>query len=183
VTRKGRIGFLETDNSASQGPSILPPLVIDADGLTLLAKEESWAKALPANCVLTPHPGELAALTGLTIEQIQTDRIGIATKYAMEWKQIIVLKGALTVIATPDGRLFIVPVATSALAKAGTGDVLAGMITGLRAQGLGAVEAAVCGAWIHAQAGLAASDWAGDDASVMASDVIDAVGEILAGLR
>ncbi len=85
------------------------------------------------------------------------------------------LKGAFTVIASPDGRVTLIPVATPALARAGTGDVLAGLIVGLRAQGLDAFDAAVAGAWIHAQAGLYAADDLGTTASVLAGDVLNSV--------
>jgi len=94
---------------------------------------------------------------------------------------VIVLKGAFTIIAAPDGRASLIPVATPALARAGTGDVLAGIITGLRAQGVGAYEAAVAGAWIHAQAGLYAAEKVGSDASVMAGDVLDAIADVMSG--
>ncbi len=92
---------------------------------------------------------------------------------------MIVLKGAFTLVAEPGGRTTIIPVATPALAKAGTGDVLAGMITGLRAQGLDGFSAAVAGAWIHAEAGLAAADQWGNTASVLAGDVALAIAPVL----
>ena len=129
-------------------------MVVDADGLKLLAKLEDWAKLLPKNSVLTPHPGEMAVLTGLKIDQIQSERVETALKYAKKWNQVVVLKGALTVIASPDQKARIIPVATAALARAGTGDVLAGIIAGLIAQGVPSFDAATAGAWIHAHAGL-----------------------------
>jgi len=95
---------------------------------------------------------------------------------------VVVLKGAFTVVASPDGRATTVPVATSALAHAGTGDVLAGLIVGLRAQGVEAYPAAVAGAWVHAQAGLYAAERLGTSASVLAGDVLEAVPDVLAGL-
>ena len=94
----------------------------------------------------------------------------------------MVLKGAVTLIAAPDGRLAVIPVATAALARAGTGDVLAGLICGLRAQGLPAFEAAWSGAWIHAQAGLRAAAWLGK-ASVLASDVLHMIPEVMEELE
>jgi len=181
--RKGRMGFLDAENAGTAGPNALPPLVVDADGLMLLAKIKNWQKEIPANCILTPHPGEMNALTGLPVESIQSDRIGTARKFAKEWGQVVVLKGALTVIAEPEGGVYVVPVASSALAKAGSGDVLAGIIASLRAQGLGSVESAVCGAWIHAQAGLAAAETVGDDGAVVASDMIASIPIIFAELR
>jgi NAD(P)H-hydrate epimerase len=161
----------------------LPPMVIDADGLKLLAKVKDWDKSLPSPAVLTPHPGEMAILTGLSTEEIQEDRTGTATKYAKEWGHVIVLKGAFTVIAAPDGNSTVVPVASPALARAGTGDVLAGLIVGLRAQGLDAYDAAVAGAWIHAQAGLVAADDLGSVASVLAGDVLEAVSDVMSDLE
>ena len=92
------------------------------------------------------------------------------------------LKGAFTAIATPDGQASVIPVATSALARAGTGDVLAGIIVGLRAQGVEAYEAAVAGAWIHAQAGIAAADRIGNTASVLAGDVLEAIPDVFWGM-
>jgi len=92
---------------------------------------------------------------------------------------VVVLKGAFTLVAAPDGRLAVIPVATPALARAGTGDVLAGLIVGLRAQGLEAFQASVAGAWVHAYAGLQAAMDLGNVASVLASDVLHAVITVL----
>jgi hydroxyethylthiazole kinase-like uncharacterized protein yjeF len=157
----------------------LPPLIIDADGLKLLANLTDWPARLPAQAILTPHPGEMAILTGISLEEIQADRIGIAERFARIWGHIVVLKGAFTVIASPDGKTAVIPVATPALARAGTGDVLAGLVAGLRAQGVGAFEAAAAGAWIHAQAGLHAAKKLGSSACVLAGDVLEAVADVM----
>ncbi len=125
----------------------------------------------------------MSVLTGLSKEEIQENRQEIASKYAKEWGHVVVLKGAFTVIASPDGRITVIPVASPALAHAGTGDVLAGLIVGLRAQGLEAFEAAVAGAWIHAQAGLYAADDLGTSASVLAGDVLDSVSDVISDLE
>jgi NAD(P)H-hydrate epimerase len=179
----GRIGFIREADSTEQRPAtVLPPMVVDADGLKLLAKIEGWPKLLPAGSVLTPHPGEMAVLTGVDKAIIQEDRLGTAQRYAAEWGHVVVLKGAFTVIAAPEGQASVVPVATSALARAGTGDVLAGIIVGLRAQGVEAYEAAIAGAWIHAQAGIAAADRIGNTASVLAGDVLEAIPDVLWGM-
>ncbi len=155
----GRMGFVQGAGGKSEPkPVTLPPMVFDADGLKLLAKLPDWPKLLPAPAILTPHPGEMSILTGLATEEIQKDRLGVARKFAQEWGHVVVLKGAFTVIAAPDGHTTTVPMATPALARAGTGDVLAGLITGLRAQGVDAYDAARAGAWIHAQAGLTPPD-------------------------
>jgi ADP-dependent NAD(P)H-hydrate dehydratase / NAD(P)H-hydrate epimerase len=179
-----RIGFVHQETEkGEENNTKLPPLVLDADGLKLLAKISDWQKKIPGPAVLTPHPGEMSVLSGLSKEEIQENRQEIASKYAKEWGHVVVLKGAFTVIASPDGRVTIIPVATSALARAGTGDVLAGLIVGLRAQGLDAFEAAVAGAWIHAQAGLYAADDLGTTASVLAGDVLDSVSDVISDLE
>lgn len=179
-----RIGFVhEETNSANEVKSDLPPLIVDADGLRLLAQIKDWPAKLPVPAILTPHPGEMSVLTGLSKEEIQEDRQSVAGRFAKEWGHVVVLKGAFTVIASPDGRMTVIPVASPALARAGTGDVLAGLIVGLRAQGLDAYEAAVAGAWIHAQAGLYAADDLGTTASVMAGDVLNSVSDVLSDLE
>lgn len=148
------------------------PIVVDADGLKLLARVEGWTKMLLDQAVLTPHPGEMAVLTGLSTETIQSDRLNIAEKYAQEWGHVVVVKGAFTIVASPDGRSGVIPIASPALARAGSGDVLAGIITGLRAQGMSAFDAALAGAWIHGQAGLIAAVALGSNASVLAGDIL-----------
>lgn len=161
----------------------LPPLVVDADGLKLMAQIPDWYKKLPEISVLTPHPGEMSVLTGLSKEAIQKDREEIAAKYAREWGRVVVLKGAFTVIASPDGRIAVLPIASAALARAGTGDVLAGIIVGLLAQGMEAFEAAAAGAWIHAQAGLTALEEVGSAASILAGDVLDCINDVMSELQ
>jgi hydroxyethylthiazole kinase-like uncharacterized protein yjeF len=162
----------------SQSPSkkkqtgSLPPLVVDADGLKLLSRVDDWPHRLPPLTILTPHPGEMSVLTGLKSDDIQANRIEMAETYSRQWGHVVVLKGAFTVIAEPGGRTGIIPVATPALSRAGTGDVLAGLIVGIRAQGIDAFNAAACGAWIHARAGLTAAQRLGSTAGVLAGDLI-----------
>ena len=179
-----RIGFVHSDaDKKDESSPALPPMVVDADGLKLLAQIKDWHRKLPAFSILTPHPGEMAALTGLTKEEIQEDRQAIAARFAKEWGHIVVLKGAFTVVASPYENVTVIPVATPALARAGTGDVLAGLIVGLRAQGLDAYDSAVAGAWIHAQAGLYAADDLGSTAAVMAGDVLNSVSDVMSELE
>jgi len=173
--------FLET--LLREGGKRLPPLVVDADGLKLLAGIPGWADQLPRHSVLTPHPGEMAVLTGVPVAEIQSDRVQTAEKFAREWGQVVVLKGAFTVVAAPDGRTAIVPVASPALARAGTGDVLAGLVVGFRAQGMPPFEAAAAAAWIHAQAGLRAAEVLGSTATVLAGDVLAAVIDVFAEIE
>jgi len=177
-------GLLAGESTArKQTSDKLPPTVVDADGLKLLAKIPGWHLKLPPLSVLTPHPGEMSVLTGLPKDEIQNDREAVAAKYAREWGHVVVLKGAFTVIAAPDGRMTIIPVASPALARAGTGDVLAGLIVGLRAQGLDAYDAAVAGAYIHAEAGLIAAEDLGTTASVLAGDILNSIADVMSELE
>ena len=177
-----QIGFVHKEMKDEVSVN-LPPMVVDADGLKLLAKISDWHMKLPPLSVLTPHPGEMSALTGLPKDEIQKDREAVASKYAKEWGHVVVLKGAFTVIAAPNGQLTVIPVASPALARAGTGDVLAGLIVGLRAQGLDAYDAAVAGAYIHAEAGLLAAEDLGTTASVMASDILNSIPDVISDLE
>ncbi len=161
----------------------LPPLVIDADGLKLLTRIDNWPDLLPPQSVLTPHPGEMSVLTGIPAGEIQSQRLELARRMSKEWNQVLILKGAFTVISAPDGATAVIPIATPALARAGTGDVLAGLVAGLLAQGVPAFEAAVAGAWIHAQAGMWAARQIGNSASVLAGDVLNSVSQVLTELQ
>ncbi|HYP39360.1 MAG TPA: NAD(P)H-hydrate dehydratase [Chloroflexia bacterium] len=131
----------------------LPPLVLDGDALNLLAEWDEWASNLPKGTVLTPHPGEMARLLDITIEEVQKDRVGVARDAASKWGAIVVLKGAGTVIAQPDGKVYVSPFSNPALATAGTGDVLAGAIVGLIAQGGSPANAACAGVYLHGMSG------------------------------
>lgn len=182
-SRRALIGFLPpSPGQPEKARASLPPLVIDADGLKLLQRLAGWEKTIPAPAVLTPHPGEMSILTGLPVQEIQADRTGIAERFAREWGHVVVLKGAHTVVSAPDGRTTLIPIATAALARAGSGDVLAGIILGLRAQGMEAYEAAVSGAWIHGQCGLRAAQRKGTTASVLASDLLAEIAPVLSEL-
>ncbi len=132
----------------------LPPTLIDADGLNNLARLEEWPDRLPEQVVLTPHPAEMARLCGLDVRTVVANRWDLALEKAAAWGAVVLLKGPYTVIADPGGLLAVLPVATPALATAGTGDVLAGAIGGLLAQGVPPFKAACLGAWIHGRAGL-----------------------------
>lgn len=173
------LGFVMSEKSVNSERPSLPPCVVDADGLRLLARIPEWWHALPAQSILTPHPGEMSVLTQLPVSEIQANRLEIARRFAVEWGHVVVLKGALTVVAAPDGRAFIIPVASAALARAGSGDVLAGLVVGLLAQRVAPFEAAVLAAWIHAQAGLLAAQALGHEASVLAGDILEQVPEVL----
>jgi NAD(P)H-hydrate epimerase len=178
--RSKNIGFLASGASAE--PIKLPPAIVDADGLKLLSEIDGWHQLFSDVAVLTPHPGEFAIMTGRSITEILERRIEMASDYAREWGHVIVLKGAYTVVASPEGRRATIPIATPALATAGTGDVLSGVILALRGQGLGAFESAVSGAYIHARAGEIAAHNLGTEVSVMAGDVVDFLPDVFAEL-
>ncbi len=129
------------------------PLVIDADGLNLLAAESINLRELGLRVILTPHPGEMSRLSGLTVAEIQENRIEVARRFAKEWGVTLVLKGARSIIADDTGNIFINPTGNSGMATAGMGDALAGIIGGLLAQGMDPTEAAATGTYLHGLAG------------------------------
>lgn len=178
--KKRSLGFgmsAETEDSDDDGEkATLPPLVIDADGLNLLAKVDTWWSLLPEDTILTPHPGEMSRLCDIETHEVQANRWALAQEKAQSWGAVVVLKGAYTVVASPDGRSAVIPFAVDALATAGTGDILAGMITSLRAQGMDAYEAAVAGAYAHGLAGSLAGAGTSSRA-VIAGDVLAKLGE------
>lgn len=147
------------------------PLVIDADGLNLLAGNNKLFRSFKQPIIMTPHPGEMSRLTGLTVAQLQADRIGVARCFAEKWGVTIVLKGARSIIAAPDGRIFINPTGNPGMATGGMGDVLAGMIGGLVAQGLETTNAAIIGTYLHGLAGDLAALEQGP-IGIIASDII-----------
>lgn len=151
--------------------------VLDADALNLLVGEAEWWTRLALPRVLTPHPGEMARLTGLTVSRVQAARLDTALEYAARTGSVVVLKGAGTIVAAPDGRARISEVATSALAHAGTGDVLAGLIAGLIAQGLDPFDAATAAVYLHAETARQVAEVYGD-ASTLASDLLRVLPEV-----
>lgn len=162
----------ESDESSSHE---LPSLIIDADGLNLLSEIEAWWKHLPEKTIITPHVGEIARLAQMENDEVVQNRWQIAREKAVEWNVIVLLKGAHTLIAAPDGELAVLPFKSDALATAGTGDVLAGLIVGLLAQGSEPFKAAVTGAYIHGLAGQIAANQS-HARSVVASDVLASIG-------
>lgn len=153
------------------------PLVVDADALNIIANAgglSGWPQRKEAT-ILTPHPGEMARLSGLSLAEVQADRIGTAQRLAVAHNVILVLKGARTVIAQPDGTVYINLTGNAGMATGGSGDVLAGMIGALLAQGYSAVQAAAFGVYWHGTAGDRAAARRNTDASLIASDIIDAL--------
>lgn len=160
------------------------PLVVDADGLNALADGARWWQGIRGSLVLTPHPGEFARLTAADAPDGDDDdaRGQAAADAALRWDQVVVLKGAHTVIADPGGESLRSNVATPALATAGSGDVLAGVIGAFLAGGASPFEAAACGVAVHGAAGLLAAERVGT-AGVMARDIAELVPEAIAHLR
>ncbi len=171
--RPPSIGFAAASAPSTAAASAnLPPLVVDADALNAVATAQRWWAELPAGTILTPHPGEMARLMGegLQARDVQAEREEVCRSMATKWGAVVVLKGAFTAVAEPEGRLVVIPFANAGLATAGSGDVLAGVIVGLRAQGMGAFQAAVAGAYVHGLAGeLACADLG--DMGMVAGDV------------
>ncbi len=128
------------------------PLLIDADGINVLCENINILKEAKHSPIITPHPAEFARLIGKTTDEVQSDRINLAVNFAKEYGCITVLKGASTIIASPDGRLAINIAGNAGLAKGGSGDVLAGICAGLLCQGINAFDAAVAGVYLHAKA-------------------------------
>jgi len=166
------------------GPEALPGVraVLDADALNSLAETPRWWESLKCPAVLTPHAGEMARLVHQSPEAVNRRRIPLARDLAREWKTVVVLKGAYTVVASPDGRCAVSPFANPGLASAGTGDVLAGVIAGLLAQGLEPYESACAGVFLHGLAG----EWVRADlgeAGMTASDLLPLLPRVLRAVR
>jgi NAD(P)H-hydrate epimerase len=153
------------------------PAVLDADALNALAEVPTLLEKLPPNLVLTPHPGEMARLMGVSVEAVQDDRIGAAASRARAWGATVVLKGARTVVADPFGPPAVIPTGNPGMASGGTGDVLAGLVGALLAGGLDARAAARAGAWVHGRAGDPAARRVGER-GLLAGDLAEALGEV-----
>ncbi|MDP7532650.1 MAG: NAD(P)H-hydrate dehydratase, partial [SAR202 cluster bacterium] len=150
-----------------------------ADGLNTLSQVADWHQRFTSDAILTPHPGEMARLTG---DRTQDDRVRVAMLFASGWRSVVVLKGAHTVIAHPDGDAVLSSFANPGLATAGTGDVLAGAIAGLLSQGLSRGDAAKLGVYIHGLAGERVRDDMGDT-GMIASDLLPVLPRIIRDLR
>jgi NAD(P)H-hydrate epimerase len=172
----------DPDAASREGP---PPMVIDGSALNILARTPDWWVGVARPCVLTPHPGEFARLAGHAITADDAERRATAVEAAERFGQVVILKGARTVVAAPGGRLAVAPFENAALATAGTGDVLAGTIGALLAQRLAPFDAACLGVYLHGAAAERLRDRFGN-AGLIASDLlpeIPAVRRRLAELR
>ena len=177
---EGLIEFMRKLLMAGPQPEI--PVLIDADGLNNMSAIKDWWQRLKSPVVVTPHPGEMSKLTGVPTSSIERSRWETATEWAAKWGHVVVLKGAHTVVASPDGACRVSPFANPALASGGTGDVLAGITGGLLAQGLSPEDAAGCAVYIHGAAGELVRDEIGDTGAV-AGDLIPALPRTIKAIR
>ena len=177
-------GTVEMVERLLYGDARMPPTVIDADALNVLSRSEEpeWWERVPRRAVVTPHPGEMGRLADEPAASVQQDRIAAALKSAEKWNKVVVLKGAHTVVASPEGGAMVSPFANPGLASAGTGDVLAGAIAGLLAQGLDLEDAAALGVYLHGLAGERVRREMGDT-GMLASDLLPALPQAVRELR
>lgn len=156
------------------------PMVIDADGLNAIAQLPETLERLGPDAVLTPHPGEMSRLTGRSVQEIEGDRVEVARNFALKYGLTLVLKGAPTVVASPEGMVYINSTGNSGMATAGMGDVLTGLIAGLIAQGMSPLDAAIAGVFYH---GLAADrlllEGRISQRGLIANDVLEMCGRII----
>jgi NAD(P)H-hydrate epimerase len=158
------------------------PFVIDADGINAFQTDPSVLKKAGARAVLTPHPGELARLIGKAPKEVNDDRTGIALACAAEWGVSVLLKGAASVLATPEGLMFLNPTGNPSLAKGGSGDILTGFIGGLVSQGYSLTQGALLGAYLH---GYMADTWVENhsDMDLLALDLLPGLGDAVEEIR
>ena len=162
--------------------SLNPKIVIDADALNSLAQTPNWWKKLKRDAILTPHHGEMARLSNLSMKAISRDRLETARGCAAKWNKTVILKGANSIIAAPDGKAKINAAANPGLASAGTGDVLAGTIAGLLAQGLSYADAAACGVYLHTAAADRVRDEMGDT-GMIAGDLLPVLPKVIKNIK
>jgi NAD(P)H-hydrate epimerase len=162
--------------------SLKPAIVIDADALNALAQTPNWWKKLKRDAILTPHPGEMTRLSGLSMKAISQDRLEAARGCAAKWNKTVILKGVNSIIASPDGKAKINAAANPGLASAGTGDVLAGTIAGLLAQGQSYADAAACGVYLHTAAADHVRDEMGDT-GMIASDLLPVLPKVIKNIK
>lgn len=157
-------------------------MVLDADGLNAVSQDVSVLERLKAPAVITPHPGEMARLTGTQAAAIQSNRLKAARDTAARFGVVVALKGAGTVTASPDGEAWINPTGSPAMASGGMGDILTGAIAGLLAQGLSVTDTAICGVYIHGRAGEIAAEEVGE-AGAAATDLLPLLPRTIEELR
>ncbi len=150
------------------------PVVLDADGINALEGKTELLKRAQAPVVITPHPGEMSRLTGLSVKRITAAKEKVAKEFANKYNVVCVLKGHRTVVARPDGKRYVNPTGNPGMAKGGTGDVLTGMIASFIGQGMRPFDAAMLGVYLHGLAGDLAAKEKGE-VSMLASDLLDRI--------
>ena len=149
-------------------------IIMDADALNHISKDPGLFRTCKGSIVITPHPGEMARLTGMDIKDITESPIEVAGKFAKEMGVVVLLKGATTVVAHPDGRIYLNSTGNSGMATGGSGDVLTGLIAALVAQGYSTYDAAVYGSFIHGRAGdYAMKKWG--ETGLVAGDILNEI--------
>jgi NAD(P)H-hydrate epimerase len=158
-------------------------VVVDADALNAFEEHRSMLKGGGLTLVITPHPGEMSRLTGMTIGEIQANRLEVARRFASEHELIVVLKGHRTLIAAPDGTVWVNPTGNPGMATGGTGDILTGIVAGLLAQfPKQALEATALAVYLHGLAGDIACEALGEN-SLVATDLLEFLPEAFARMR
>lgn len=150
------------------------PMVLDADALNCIAQNPDILKKARSEIIITPHPGEMARLVGTTANEVNSDRVNTALRFSKEYGTVTVLKGAGTIIASPDGRALLNTTGNSGMATGGSGDVLAGMTASLLAQGAKAFESASSAVYLHGLAGDISVKKFGK-ISMLPTDIIDCI--------
>ncbi len=150
------------------------PIILDADALNVLAKDVSVLNLKKSPIIITPHMGEMSRLTGKPLEEIIESPVSTARDFAIEWQVYVVLKSARTVVATPEGKVYVNINGNSGMSTAGTGDVLTGIITGMVGQGLSPLNAALAGVFIHGMTGDRVAERLGEH-GLLAGDLVEAL--------
>ena len=152
------------------------PMVLDADALNCIADNPEILKKRKSDIIITPHPGEMGRLCGITAKEVNADRVDVALSFAKKYGVITVLKGSGTIIASPNGQALLNTTGNSGMATGGSGDVLAGMTAGLLAQGKSAFDCAAAAVYLHGLAGDFAAEKLGK-ISMLPSDIIDYIAQ------
>lgn len=152
------------------------PMVLDADALNCIADNPEILKKRKSDIIITPHPGEMGRLCGITAKEVNADRVDVALSFAKKYGVITVLKGSGTIIASPNGQALLNTTGNSGMATGGSGDVLAGMTAGLLAQGKSAFDCAAAAVYLHGLAGDFAAEKLGK-ISMLPSDIIDCIAQ------
>jgi len=174
-------GISELVEGLLSSDKIAIPVILDADALNSIDDVTILKRRKVKNVNITPHPGEMSRLIKKSIEEIQENRIKAASELAVDTGVNVVLKGAYTVVASPDGRLFINPTGSPAMASAGVGDVLTGALAGLMAQGIDALDALVAGVYIHGMCGNVVAGIKGER-GIVASDLLDSLPFVISSI-